>query len=189
MVKREQRCPDCSSVIALGAFQMERKRARCAQCALDVRVVVRNVGEGPEREAEYVSLSAAALVPSTRLRLERDASRLTIARDPDATMTVAFVALVGGLLLVVLGVAGALPLIVGAIGFLALLAGGFVTASQPRGGFDVVVERGLIQCNGAVVSIDSLMSAARNAELAAGEVRWVTQVVSDRVEGDRDLRA
>jgi len=185
---RNEPCPDCGAAIGIADLQLERKRARCSACALDVRLEIQDVGDGPGRVSSFLALRAPALVPSRRLRVVRGRHRLAIELAPDTRIATAATGLVLAVLLVVAGLLGWLPLVTAGVGFLGVLAAGFALAARETTQFRIVVENAAVRVNGSVLDGEvAALEPPPDVELSGEERRWLRDVIAARVAGDRDV--
>jgi len=182
---RPERCPDCSGEIPIGARQLERKRARCPYCALDVQLLREQHGEGPGRESTYLSLRAPELKPSARLLVERNHARLAIREAPASRVQAAMYGLAVALGVLVVALFDVIPLLAAAVPFLGILAFGFAIASRERSRLQIVVDAGGVWVNGRRADPAQLDPGG---ELTEPELRWARDVVTARLAGDGDAR-
>jgi hypothetical protein len=189
---RPEPCPDCGVAIALTPRALERKRARCPQCALDVRLVRQEHGDGPARTSAYLALEAPALRPAARLRVERNHARLSIELAPEERIPLATGGFVAGLAMIAAGVAGVVPMVAAAVTFVALIAVGFVLAAQERSRLQILVEPTAIEIAGvrrALPTTCADLDLDPGGDITEVELRWVRDVVDARLAGDRDALA
>ena len=189
---RPEPCPDCGAEIALSPRELERGRARCGRCALDVVLVRESHGAGPGRSGSFLTLRAPALQPVARLVVERNHARLAISLAPASRIAMATGGLGLGVAVTGAAMAGVVPMVAAAVGFVGLVASGFVLASRERSRWSVLVEPAAIEVNGARRGAPpraAELDLDPGGELSEAELRWVRAVVDARLAGDRDARA
>jgi hypothetical protein len=178
--------------VELSARALERGRARCPRCALDVALVREEHGDGPGRTGSFLTLRAPALAPSARLVVERNHARLSLSLAPASRIALATGGLGAGVAVTAAGAAGIVPLALAGVAFLGLVAFGFTLAARERSALHILVEPTAIDLNGGrrpAPATTAGLDLDPGGHLSEAELRWLRAVIDARLAGDRDARA